>query len=84
MLLCKIMIINGRRISICLRKEEWEVLEDICRREHMKLDELCSEIERERKKVSLTPEMRVFALMYFRDIVRKQDRKENISPWNYR
>ena len=84
MFLRKNVIVNNRRTSICLRKKEWEALEDICRREHIKLNELCSEIDRQRGKTSLTSEIREFLLTYFRDIVREQEEKENISPWNYR
>ena len=84
MLLCKIMIINGRRISISLKKETWKALKDICRWEHIKLNELCSEIDRQKRKARLISKMRKFSLRYFRNIVCEQKEKENISPWNYR
>ena len=80
----KTIIVNGRRISISLRKETWKALKDICRWEHIKLNELCSEIDRQKRKARLISKMRKFSLRYFQDMACEQEGKENISPWNYR
>jgi predicted DNA-binding ribbon-helix-helix protein len=44
----------------------WEGLEEICRREHQTLHEICTVIENQRGLLSLTAAVRVFILTYFR------------------
>jgi predicted DNA-binding ribbon-helix-helix protein len=58
--------ISGHRTSIRLQREMWDALEEICRRERITLHELCSRIAAAKSGRSLTSEVRVFAMSYFR------------------
>ena len=58
--------IAGHRTSIRLQREMWDALEEICRRERITLHELCSRIAATKSARSLTSEVRVFAMSYFR------------------
>lgn len=60
--------IAGRRTSISLEGHVWEGLLDICRREAVGIDGLCTEIDRRRARSSLSSSLRVFLLLYFRGI----------------
>ena len=46
MLICKNVIVNGRRTSMRLDRETWISLTDICNRERITIHELCSKIDR--------------------------------------
>jgi predicted DNA-binding ribbon-helix-helix protein len=58
--------ISGHRTSIRLQREMWDALEEICRRERVTLHQLCSRIAAGKSSRSLTSEVRVFAVSYFR------------------
>jgi len=58
--------LSDRRTSLRLEMPMWEGLEEICRREHRTLHEICSVIEGQRGQLSLTAAVRVFILTYFR------------------
>jgi predicted DNA-binding ribbon-helix-helix protein len=58
--------ISGHRTSIRLQREMWDALEEICRRERVNLHQLCSRIAETKSGRSLTSEVRVFAIGYFR------------------
>lgn len=57
--------VAGRRTSIRLEPAMWEALHQICAREGRSLNELATEINRERAQSSLTAAIRVFLLRYF-------------------
>ena len=59
--------IHGHRTSLRLQHEMWDALDEICRRESLTLHDLCSRIADGRKDRSLTSEVRVFAIGYFRE-----------------
>ena len=58
--------LSDRRTSLRLEMPMWEGLEEICRREHQTLHEICTVIENQRGLLSLTAAVRVFILTYFR------------------
>ncbi len=57
--------VAGRRTSIRLERAMWDALRQICEREHKSLNELVTEIERQRVESSLTAGIRVYLLGYF-------------------
>ena len=57
--------VAGRRTSMRLEPAMWEALQQICRREDKSLNELVTEIDRQRIESSLTAAIRVSLLRYF-------------------
>jgi predicted DNA-binding ribbon-helix-helix protein len=57
--------VGGHRTSIRLEPAMWEALHEICRREGKTLNELVTEIHRQRVESSLTAAIRVYLLRYF-------------------
>lgn len=60
------MTLDGRRTSVCLEGHVWEGLGEICRREAIGIDALCSEVSHRRVRSSMSSALRVFLLLYFR------------------
>ena len=58
--------IAGHRTSLRLQREMWEAIDEICQRERVSIHELCTRIARGKKSRSLTAEVRVFTVGYFR------------------
>ncbi len=58
--------VAGRRTSIRLEPDMWEALHQVCRREDKALNEVVTEIDRQRVASSLTAAIRVYLLAYFR------------------
>ncbi len=58
--------INGHRTSLRLQSEMWEAIDEICRRERLSIHEFCSRIAQQRASRSLTSEVRVFTMSYYR------------------
>jgi predicted DNA-binding ribbon-helix-helix protein len=58
--------IQGHRTSLRLQKEMWDAIDEICRRERLSIHQLCSRIAERRGERSLTSEVRVYAIGYFR------------------
>ncbi len=58
--------IQGHRTSLRLQKEMWDAIDEICRRERLSIHQLCSRIAEHRGARSLTSEVRVYAISYFR------------------
>jgi len=58
--------IAGHRTSIRLQRELWDAIEEICRRERITLHQLCSRIAENKAPRSLTSEVRVFVVNYYR------------------
>lgn len=71
MLICKNVIVNGRRTSMRLDKETWISLSDICSRERINVHELCSRIDSFRGQSGLSSSVRLFVLSYFRNVLQK-------------
>lgn len=81
MLICRNVIVNGRRTSMRLDKETWTSLNDICARERLTIHELCSRIDNARGKSGLSSATRLFVLTYFRFVLNKYEKEAfNISP----
>lgn len=64
-LLNRNVTVAGHRTSIRLEPAMWEALRQICEREHRALNELVTEIDRQRVESSLTAAIRVYLLHYF-------------------
>ena len=81
MLVCKNVIVNGRRTSMRLDKETWTSLYDICARERLNIHELCSKIDNIKGESGLSSATRLFVLTYFRFALNKYEKEAfNISP----
>jgi predicted DNA-binding ribbon-helix-helix protein len=64
--LYRTIIVSGRRTTLILDPAFWSGLGEICAREGMTLNELCTVVDRGRGAASLTSAVRVFVLSYFR------------------
>lgn len=67
--------IGGRRTSVSLEHHVWEGLLDVCRRESIGIDALCTEVDRRRVRSSMSSSLRVFLLLYFRGIAEVLERQ---------
>lgn len=68
-LINKVIIINKRRTSMRLCMEEWNALEEICRRENCNRNKIIEELESFHDcGLGLTYMTRLFMLMYYQDI----------------
>ena len=83
MLICKNVIVNGRRTSMRLDRETWISLADICNRERISIHDLCSKIDRVRGKSGLPSATRLFVLTYFRSELNKYEKPTFIVPPEY-
>ena len=83
MLICKNVIVNGRRTSMRLDRETWISLTDICQRERITIHELCSKIDRMRGKSGLSSATRLFVLTYFRSALNKYEEPAFLVPPEY-
>jgi len=57
--------VAGRRTSMRLEPAMWDALQQICLREGKTLNQLVTEIDRQRVESSLTAAIRVYLLQYF-------------------
>lgn len=57
--------VAGRRTSMRLEPAMWDALQQLCQREGKTLNELVTEIDRQRSESSLTAAIRVYLLRYF-------------------
>lgn len=87
--LYRTVTVSGRRTTLILDRAFWNGLGEICAREDMTLNELCTEIDGRRGAAPLTSSVRVFVLSYFRSAtpavriaVRMEDRVEARPPLN--
>ena len=83
MLICKNVIVNGRRTSMRLDRETWISLSDICAREHISIHELCSKIDRVKGRSGLSSAVRLFVLTYFRFELNKYEKPTFAVPPEY-
>ncbi len=74
MLVCKNVIVNGRRTSMRLDRETWVSLADICAREGLTIHELCSKIDSAKGQSGLSSATRLFVLTYFRFVLNKYEK----------
>ena len=65
----RVVIMQGKRTSICLCENEWQILENICRRENMRRNALLGLIKvNKAEKLAFTPAVRLFMLNYLHTI----------------
>lgn len=60
--------LGTRRTSVSLEDHVWEGLREICRREAVGIDMLCTEVAHRRLRSSMSSALRVFLLLYFRSL----------------
>lgn len=58
--------LGSRRTSVSLEEQVWDGLTEVCRREEVGLDQLCTAVERRRVESSMSSALRVFLLTYYR------------------
>jgi predicted DNA-binding ribbon-helix-helix protein len=73
------IIVNGRRTSVRLEASMWEGLHDIARRRGMTLNDLVTEIERDRVTPGLTAAIRVYIVDFYRRALGMSARHETVS-----
>ncbi len=83
MLVCKNVIVNGRRTSMRLDRETWISLGDICNRERISIHDLCSKIDSAKGKSGLSSATRLFVLTYFRYVLSKYEKEPFPIPQEY-
>ena len=76
MLLCKNVVVNGRRTSMRLEKEVWNALSESCKEQNISLNTLCSQIEETKDNTGLSSAMRIHALNYYRELLEKYQENE--------
>ena len=66
--------VNGRRTSIRLEPEMWDAMEEIAKREGIRVSDVVSRIDRDARQrgSGLTARVRVFVLGYFRAAATEQ------------
>lgn len=64
--ICRNVKVSGRRTSLSLEPYFWQSLEEVCRREGLTINTLCTLIDKRRGNATLTAVLRVFLLRYFR------------------
>lgn len=80
MLICKNVIVNGRRTSMRLDKETWLSLSEICKTENTNLHALCSKIEKSKGECGLSGAVRSFVLTYLRtQLAQYRQQLENLN-----
>ena len=63
--------VGARRTSVRLEPELWEALDDICIREDRSLHQLCTALGRAPGDGGFTSRLRVFILVYFRELAER-------------
>ena len=77
MLVCKNVIVNGRRTSMRLDQETWHSLADICREQNLTLHQLCSKIDATKGKLGLSGAVRVFVVNHLRQLLKNYQKTTN-------
>lgn len=72
--------LGSRRTSVSLEEQVWEGLTDICRREEIGLDELCTAVEIRRVDSSMSSALRVFLLTYYRHAAELLEAPQRSQP----
>ena len=76
----KNIMIGPRRTSVSLEDRVWDGLVDICRREELSIDDLCTRVNDRRLASSLSSSLRVFQLTYFRIVIENAERLLSRRP----
>jgi len=70
----KNIIIGNRRTSVSLEDRVWDGLVEVCRREELSIDDLCTRVNDRRMASSMSSLLRVFLLTYFRIVTENAER----------
>lgn len=62
------MTVGSHRTSVSLEDHVWDGLAEICRREGVGIDALCTEVDRRRVRSTMSSALRVLLLLYFRSL----------------
>ncbi|MFZ2005029.1 MAG: ribbon-helix-helix domain-containing protein [Stellaceae bacterium] len=73
------IVVGGRRTSVRLEASMWDGLQDIARRRGMSLNDLVTEIERNRDAPGLTAAIRVYIVDFYRRALGTVDSAEGVS-----
>lgn len=65
-LICRNVTVSGRRTSLRMEPLLWDSLKEICDREGMTLNQLCTAIDQRRGGANLTASIRIVIVQYFR------------------
>ena len=76
MLLCKNVVVNGRRTSMRLEKEVWNALSESCKEQNISLNTLCSQIEETKDTSGLSSAMRIHALNFYKTLAEERRASE--------
>ena len=77
----KNVFVGPRRTSVSLEIQVWDALDDVCYREEVTIDEICSDLNRRRLSSSMSSSLRMFLLIYYRYMAEVlQRRKRSRSP----
>jgi len=76
----KNVTIGNRRTSVSLEAQVWNGLSDICNREEIGMDALCTRVAECRKESSMSSALRVFLLTYFRLVVENIEHSLSAAP----
>ncbi|UUX51664.1 ribbon-helix-helix domain-containing protein [Nisaea acidiphila] len=76
----KNVTIGNRRTSVSLEAQVWNGLSDICQREDIGIDALCTSVAERRKESSMASALRVFLLTYFQLVVENIEDSLSAAP----
>ncbi|MBP2313356.1 ribbon-helix-helix domain-containing protein [Azospirillum soli] len=76
-LVCRNVKVSGRRTSLRMEPYIWDSLKEICEREELSLNQICTEIDQRRGEANLTASIRVFIVSYFRNAIGSQGFSED-------
>ena len=68
-LVCRNVKVSGRRTSLRMEPYIWDALKEICEREGLTLNQICTEIDQRRGEANLTASIRVFIVSYYRNAI---------------
>ncbi|WP_207460146.1 ribbon-helix-helix domain-containing protein [Azospirillum sp. SYSU D00513] len=66
-LICRNVRVGKRRTSLRMEPYIWDSLREICEREDLTINEICTQIDQRRGQANLTASIRVFIVSYFRN-----------------
>lgn len=72
------IVVDGRRTSVRLEASMWDGLRDIAQRRGMSLNDLVTEIERNRDTPGLTAAIRVYIVDFYRNALGLAGRAEGV------
>ena len=83
MLVCKNVIVNGRRTSMRLDEETWKCLSNICEKEGLSIHELCSRVDMTRGNSGLSHAVRLFVLTYLEHLINQYKSTMSGTPLKF-